>query len=58
MLIKHKLIMMMKMRDKRGWELKEEDKREKGKFDRNDGSWVDRSGVSQSGFKSFYSPVM
>ena len=29
MLIKHQLIMMMKMRDERGWELKEEDKREK-----------------------------
>ena len=29
MLIKHQLIMMTKMRDERGWELKEEDKREK-----------------------------
>lgn len=37
---------------------REEEKREKGEFDRNDGNWVDRSGVSQSGFKSSYSPVM
>ena len=34
------------------------EKREERKFGWNDGSWVVRSGVSQSRFKSFYSLVM